>query len=88
MKNALYFTFEALLALKTFNFSFWVLGHVAKQLDEKDKVNFKIYDVPIWLINNCNTNIDQYLDKCRQWDNEIWSFNRIKHEKSNTKSGG
>ena len=24
---------------------------------QKDKVNFKIYDVTVWLANNCNTHI-------------------------------
>ena len=33
----------------------WMFGHVDKQLDYKDRINFKIYDVTTWLINNCNT---------------------------------
>ena len=40
-----------------------MFGHVEKRLDQKDNVNFKIYDVTAWLINNCNTHIDQYLKK-------------------------
>ena len=28
-----------------------------KRLDQKDKVNFKMYDVTTWLRNNCNTHI-------------------------------
>ena len=41
-----------------------------KQLDEKEKVNSKIY-VTAWLINNYNTPIAQYPTKLRQPDNEI-----------------
>ena len=46
-----------------------------KWLDEKDKLNFKIYDVTTWLTNNYNAHIAQYLTKERQPDNEIWSVN-------------
>ena len=46
-----------------------------KWLDEKDKLNFKIYDVTTWLTNNYNSHIAQYLTKERQPDNEIWSVN-------------
>ena len=31
--------------------------------------------------NNGNTHIDQYLKKQRESGNEIWSVNRIKHDK-------
>ena len=31
--------------------------------------------------NNCNRHIAQYLNKLRQSDDEIWSVNRIEHEK-------
>ena len=34
-----------------------------KRLDEKDKANFKIYDVTAWETNNCNTHIAQYLKR-------------------------
>ena len=34
-----------------------------KRLDEKDKVNFKVYDITTWSTNNCNTYIVQYLTK-------------------------
>ena len=33
MKNAFYSTSKALFVLKIFKFSFWLFGHVAKQLD-------------------------------------------------------
>ena len=32
-------------------------GHVAKRLDEKDKVNFKFYDITAWLTNDLYTHI-------------------------------
>ena len=33
----------------------WMFYHVDKQLEYKDRINFEIYDVATWLINNCNT---------------------------------
>ena len=63
MKNAFYFTSKALYVLKIFEFLSLLFGHVAKRLDQNDKVNFKIYDITAWLTNNCNTHIDQYLEK-------------------------
>ena len=47
MKNAFYFILKAILVLKIFKFLSWLFSHV-------DKVNFKIYDVTIWLTNNWN----------------------------------
>ena len=41
MKNALYFTLEALFVLKIFKFLSSLFGHVEKRLDWKDEVNFK-----------------------------------------------
>ena len=40
-----------------------IFGHVEKRLDRKEKPIFEIYDVKTWLTNNCNTHIDQYLQK-------------------------
>ena len=74
MKNAFYFTSKALFVLKIFKFLSWAFCHVSKRLNQQDKVNFKFYDV---LINNCNTGIAQYLEKCRQSDSWIWSVNRM-----------
>ena len=51
------------LALKIFKFLSLFLGRVAKRLDQKDKVNFNFHDVTAWLINYCNTDIAQYLEK-------------------------
>ena len=62
------------------NFCLDFLVMQKKWLDWKDEVNFKIYDVTVWLANNCNTHIAQYLTKW-QPDNEIWSVNRMEQEK-------
>ena len=62
-KNVVYFTLKALFVLKIFKFLSWLSGHVEQRLDQKDKVNFTIYDITAWLINNCNKYIDQYLKK-------------------------
>ena len=63
MKNALFFTSQALFVLKTFTFLSSIFGHVAKRLDKKDQVNLKFYDVIAWLTNNRNTHIAQYFEK-------------------------
>ena len=63
MTNAFYFTSKALFVLKIFKFLSKLYDHVAKQLDQKDKINLKFYDVTAWLINSCNTHIAQYLEK-------------------------
>ena len=49
MKNAFYFTAKALYVLKILQFLSSLFGHVAKWLDKKNKVNFKFYDVTVWL---------------------------------------
>ena len=77
MKNAIYFTSKALSFSRYLTFCLDLFGRVAKRLDWKDKVHFKIYDVAAWLTNNCNTHIAQYHEKQRQSDNEIWSVNRL-----------
>ena len=55
--------FNAFFIFKIFKFLSWLFGHVEKQLDQKDKVNFKIYEFTAWLTNKCNTHITQYLQK-------------------------
>ena len=59
---SLFYLRKALFFFKIFEFLSWLFGHVAKWLDKKDKVNFKFYDVTVWLTNNCNTHIAQYLE--------------------------
>ena len=49
MKNTFYFTSKALFVLKIFKSFSWLFGQVAKQLDKKDKINFKFDDVTAWL---------------------------------------
>ena len=63
MKNAFYLTLKALFVLKIFQFLSQLFGHEEKRLDQKDKLNFKIYDGTAWLTSNCNARIDQYLKK-------------------------
>ena len=63
MKNAFYFTLKVLFVLKLFRLLSRLFDRIEKQLDQKDKINFKIYDVTAWLTNNCNTHIEQYLKK-------------------------
>ena len=92
MKIVFYFTSKVLFVLKIFRFLSWRFGHVSKRVDQKDKVNFKFYDVTAWLTNTCNAHIDQYLEKKKESDNESWSISRSKMrsiylEKSYTKCG-
>ena len=49
------FTLKALFVLKIFKFLSWLIGHVEKRLDKKDKVSFKIYGVTTLLAKNFNT---------------------------------
>ena len=69
MKNAFYFILKALFVLKIFNFLSWLFGHVKKKwLDSKEKVNFKIYDVTVWLTNNYKCPMPQDVKATRQWN--------------------
>ena len=43
---------KALFVLKTFAFLSLLFGYEEKRLDEKAKVNVKIYDVIDWTTNN------------------------------------
>ena len=47
MKNVFYFTIKALLVIQIFKFFPLIFGHAGKRLEQKNKVNFKIYDVKI-----------------------------------------
>ena len=38
------------------------LNFLVMNLIKKIKVDFKFYDVTVWLTNNCNTLIAQYFD--------------------------
>ena len=63
MKNAFNFTSTALFVLKIFLNLFWNFGDGEKQFDKKVTVNFKIYDIKNWTINNYNIHIARYLKK-------------------------
>ena len=61
MKNAFYFILKAPFVLKIFKFLSRLFGHVEKMAYKKYKINNKIYDITMWLTNNYNTHIVQYL---------------------------
>ena len=69
-KNAFYFTLKALFVHKIFRFKSWLLGHVAKRFDKKDKVTFKFYDITAWLTNSRNTYNAQCCQKKMQSGND------------------
>ena len=74
MKNAFYFTLKALSVLKIFKFLSWLFGHAEKRLDEKGKINFKIYDVATWLTNNCK---HMLTDISGSKDNQAMKFGQL-----------
>ena len=79
MKEGFQFMLKALSLLKK-NLSFCpnFFDHVRKQLDKKAKLNFKIYDVTEWTINNCNTQFPNILKSIvNQTNNEISSVNEV-----------
>ena len=62
---------DLMVALVPFKFLSWLFGHVAKQLDEKDKVVFRFYDVTAWLTNKSYYTywpIYQEVKGIRQWN--------------------
>ena len=56
------------------------LSYQYNRLDQKDKINFEVYDVTNWLTNKYNTPIAQCLTKLMQRDNGIWSGSNIQQE--------
>ena len=44
---------KSLFVLKIFKFLSWLFGYAERELDLKNKVNFKIYDIITWETNNC-----------------------------------
>ena len=54
---------KALFIHDIFIFLFCLFCYAEKQLDEKDKVNFKMYDVTDCTASFYNTHIVQYLKK-------------------------
>ena len=64
--------------VKVFKYLSWPFWSCFSEvLDKKVKINFKIYDVKNWKINNYNTYIAQYFKKYRQSENQTWSVDRI-----------
>ena len=57
VKNTFYFTLKCLFILKIFTLLRCFFDHALKRLDLKDKVNFKFYEVTVWLINYFNKHI-------------------------------
>ena len=62
MKSDFYLILKAFFILKIFKFFSWPFGHVEKWLDQKGKVNLKLYNVTTWETNNYNIHIFQYLN--------------------------
>ena len=54
MKNVFYFMLKALFVFEIFAFLSLLFGYLGKRLDEKAKVNFKIYDLSDRTTNNFN----------------------------------
>ena len=48
--------------IKALTFLSWFFGYMENRIDKKAKVNFKIYDVTDWAIND-SCNIAQYLEE-------------------------
>ena len=58
-----YFMLKAIFVLKIFTILSWLSGYVAKWFRKKAKVNFKIYDIKGWTINNYNIHIVHYIKR-------------------------
>ena len=63
VNNAFYFILKAFFFLRMFKILSGLFGRVEKRLDQKDTVNFKIYDFTTWLTNSYNIYIAQYFMK-------------------------
>ena len=61
MKNIFYFILKDLIVLKVFKFLSRLSGDVGKQLEQKRKISFKIYDVTTCETISYNALIAQYL---------------------------
>ena len=62
-KIGFYFMLKAIFVLKIFTILSWLSGYVAKWFRKKAKVNFKIYDIKGWTINNYNIHIVHYIKR-------------------------
>ena len=88
IKSAFYLILKSLFVFKIFKFLSRLFGHAEKRLDQKDKVNFKIYDktIAMHILSNIS----------RNKVNQIMKFGQLREykvmkffiEKSSTKCGG
>ena len=62
IKSTFQFNIKTRFLLDVTQFLMRILGHVEKRLNNKAKVNLKMYEVTNWIINNF-THIVQYLKK-------------------------
>ena len=92
MKNDVYYTLKVLLVLKIFKFLYSLFGNIENQLDLKDQLNFRIYDVRTWLIIAIHILINISRSKTNQAMKfgQLIEYNlrNIFREKSYTKCGG
>ena len=63
MNNVFCFILRALFVLKIFKFWSTFFGRVEERLDKKGKLNFKIYAVTNWDVNNYNKYFTRHLKK-------------------------
>ena len=62
---------KALFVLEILRIFSWVFDCVQEQFNKNAQVNFKIYEVIDWIINNCNKHISQHLKEVKatkQWN--------------------
>ena len=92
MKNDIYYTLKVLLVLKIFKFLYSLFGNIENQLDLKDQLNFRIYDVRTWLIIAIHILINISRSKTNQAMKfgQLIEYNlrNIFHEKLYTKCDG
>ena len=67
MKNAFYFILKLFSFSRYLNFCLDFLGMQKKRLDQKDKVDFEIYDVTAWLTKDYKTHISQDKFFCKSY---------------------
>ena len=57
---------KALFIFEIFTFLPWLFAYVEKRLDEKAKINFKIYDVTDWTLQHTYCPISKPVKQTRQ----------------------
>ena len=76
MKNPFLFTLKAFLVLKISKFLYWLFGHVGKRLDQKEKFDFEIYDIRIWVTKNYNAT-RVFRNMSRSKDNQTTKYGQL-----------